>query len=288
MLKGKIKQLLRSVTSAKLRLRIKQTKRHLKRRFSHSEKISIETMRSALLSLGINRGDRLIVASSFGYLNADFSPSQLIGLLQELVGENGTIMMPYYPGMNSVEWAQKGLVFDMNKTKSGMGVLTNVFSKMPGVLMSKHPTKAVCVWGKDAQEIIQDHEVSTTPFYWDSPYGKLLKAGSKSLGLGLKNIPIFHSIEDILTEPYNYYYQKQPYKLHVIDNYGEDTVVETYVHDQGIIDRCQPAGDYTKDLNCKTYRRISMGLAFVYIIDNADLLQRCKEEFARGHSRLMD
>ena len=83
--------------------------------------------------------------------------------------------------------------------------------------MSKHPTKAVCAWGNGAQEIVSSHDNATTPFYWDSPYGRLLKKHSKSLGIGLKNIPIFHSFEDILTDPIDFYYQKEKFKLELID-----------------------------------------------------------------------
>lgn len=281
-----LKTTLRKIFPPGLRLWVKKTKRHCKQLILRTPYQSIEDIEQILRQLGIHQGDRLIVASSYGNLKADYAPIDLVRLLQRMVGEQGIIMMPYYPPMNSTEWAQKGLVFDMNATKSGMGVLTNVFAKMPGVLMSKHPTKAICVWGNGAEEIVKDHEKSTTPFYWDSPYGKILRLGCKSLGLGLKNIPIFHTFEDVLSQSPDAYYQKEKYQLHLIDKQGVDDVVETYVHDPAIIDRCKPAGDYVRDLKCKSYKRIDVGSAFVYIIDNTDLFDRCKVEFAHGNSRL--
>lgn len=282
-----IKSLLKHVSSSNQRKAIRRYKRHFLNKVKPRRKISLKEMRSIIVDdLGIKNGDRIIVSSSFGNVNAAFSPQEMVELLMDIIGEEGVIMMPYYPPVNSTEWAAKHEVFDMRNTKSGMGVLTNVFSKMPGVYMSKHPTKAVCVWGKDAQEIAVGHEVATTPFYWDSPYGKLLKQPSKSLGIGLKNIPIFHSFEDILTDPIDFYYQKEKCQLDLIDKDGTSTVVETCVHDDKVLNHCVSAGDYVRDLNCATYRRLDVGYKIMYSIDNDDLFEECrKRQFENGNLR---
>ena len=200
-----IKNWLRKIISADMRRWAKREKRHLQQLLESSKpQTTLEDFRKLLTeTLGIKKGDWLIVSSSFGNLNATFSPREAIEVLQSIVTKEGLIMMPYYPPMNSNEWAESGQIFDMLETKSGMGVLTNVFSKMPDVYKSIHPTKAVCMWGNEIDLNDLQHFKSTTPFYWDSPYGKLLTHDSKSLCLGLKNIPIFHALEDILSERYD-------------------------------------------------------------------------------------
>lgn len=282
-----LKSLLKHISSSNQRKALRRFKRHLMNKFRPRRKTSLKEMRSIIVDdLGIEKGDRIIVSSSFGNLNASFSPQEMIDMLMDIIGEDGLIMMPYYPPVNSTEWAAKHEVFNMCTTKSGMGVLTNVFSKMPSVYMSKHPTKAVCVWGKDAKDIAAGHEKSTTPFYWDSPYGRLLKQPSKSLGIGLKNIPIFHSFEDILTDPIDFYYQKEKYKLDLIDKSGNSIVVETYVHDDKVLNHCVSAGDYVRDLNCDTYRRVDVGYKIMYSISNDDLFEVCrKRQFEKGNLR---
>ena len=80
--------------------------------------------------------------------------------------------MPYYQPMNYDEWAKRGKVFYMVDTKSGMGIITNEFYKMPNVYKSMHSIKSVCVWEVNAENIIKNHEVATTPFFWDAQYGK--------------------------------------------------------------------------------------------------------------------
>ena len=282
------KKFIKKVFPSSVRVKLRKWKRHFVNWFKRGNaKTTIDDLRDVLVhELGVKRGDKLIVSSSFGQLNASYSPQHVVDLLKELVGPEGLIMMPYYPPMNSTEWAAKGLVFDMNNTKSGMGVLTNVFAHSEGVVMSKHPIKGVCAWGSGAAEMIADHDKSTTPFYWDSPYGRLLKAHSKSLGLGLKNIPIFHTFEDVLSAHPSDYYQAEKYNLEMIMPDGSHEMVETYVHSDEVLNKCVAAGDYVRDLRCPTYKRLIFGYAFLYIIDNDDLFERCKKEFAKGHTRI--
>lgn len=281
-----IKHFIKSITSSKQRNRIRKFRRDIKKRLFPKSKTSLAELKNILVQdFGLKKGDNIIVTSSFGNLNANYSPQDVIKLLQSIVTEEGSIMMPYYPPINSTEWAKSNNIFDMKLTKSGMGILTNIFSKMPGVVKSIHPIKAVCVWGKNANEIISNHENSTTPFYWDSPYGKYLKIHSKSLGLGVKNIPIFHTIEDVLSEHYDTYYQKEKYKLSIKN--GNNTIsVKTYVHDSNILDKCISARDYTASLKCKSYKKVNFGYAFLFVIDNDDLYQRAKIEFSNGNTRI--
>lgn len=282
-----IKSFLKKLTTSQQRANFKKVKRHL---------LSLCCLKKSQTTLGelkkyltnvlkLQAGDRIIVASSFGYLNAQYSPKDVIELLQNIVTSEGTIMMPYYPSMNSDEWAKGDYIFDMQDTKSGMGVLTNVFSKMSDVYKSIHPTKAVCVWGKDAKMIVEGHDNSTTPFYWDSPYGKFLKMGCKSLGLGLKNIPIFHTFEDVLSSnKYEYYFPKAV-SLRVKLISGEEIQVSTYIHNTNVLNHCVSAGEFVASLHCKTYKKVKFGLSFLYVIDNTDLYNQVKFSFEKGITR---
>lgn len=270
-----------------VRRRFKKYKRKFKNFFLFKkEKATLNDVRILLTkNFNITKGDNLIVSSSFGNLNADFSPKELIELLQDIVGNEGNIVMPFYPPGNSYEWAQSGQIFDMKSTRSSMGILTQVFSEMPDVYKSMHPTKAVVAWGKHAKEIINGHECSKTPFYWDSPYGWLLKNKSKSLGLGLKNIPIFHSLEDIILEHEKNLYYDQPYELKLRDYDTVESYVTVFVHDPHKLINLFDAGDYVKSLKSYSYKRIKFGFTFCYIIENDELFKIAKHEFKKGNFR---
>lgn len=282
-----IKKALKTIFPSRFRRKVKKFKRHIVNSIHPSPMLTLEEMKQLLTQeLGLCKGDKIIVTSSFANLNASFSPTEIVHLLMDIVTEEGLIIMPYYPPLNSTEWASKNLVFDMRNTKSGMGILTNVFAKMPNVYMSKHPTKAVCAWGSNSEDIVKDHDKSTTPFYWDSPYGKLLKIHSKSLGLGVKNIATMHAVEDILSDPIDYYYQQQKYSLEIINMDGQHEAISTLVHDDNIMNKCYAPGDYVRSLNCKSYKRINVGYKYAYIIDNDDLLETAKQHFKQGHTRV--
>jgi conserved domain protein len=285
-----IKNCFKNILSYKQRVALKKFKRKIVNQSKgiFRKQVTLLMMEKFLLKeFEIKKGDRLIVTSSFGNLNATFSPMELVELLKRIVTDEGVIMMPYYPPGNSYEWARKGNIFDMQNTKSSMGILTNVFAQSDGVVKSIHPTKAVCVWGKDAKLIVSGHENSTTPFYWDSPYGELLKLGSKSLGLGIKSIPIFHTIEDILLCGVENYYESEIYNLEVKIESGEIINVKTKIHDEALNARLILPGDYVKKMKCVSYIRKKWGYTFCYIIDNSELLESCKIEFSNEHTRLL-
>lgn len=280
-----LKKLSRMLLSSKARASLKRWKRKLQGIGKGAT--SLEDLRKVLVEeLGVRPGDRLIVTSGFGYLGAGgYSPEDVVCLLQSLVTDEGLIMMPYYPPKNSHEWASEGEVFDMNHTKSGMGVLTNVFAQAAGVYMSVHPTKAVCVWGKDAEQIVQGHECTETPYAHNSPYGKVLQLGSKSIGLGVGNAPMFHVFEDTWDSPRSRYYQEQPYLLNVILKDGSKTEVSTMVHRADMVDSATPISEYIRNLNAPTYRRIKFGKSFVWIADNTELSEITKRRFEAGQNR---
>ena len=139
--------------------------------------------------------------------------------------------------------------------------------------MSVHPTKAVCVWGpRYALKLTKGHDNCTDPYCWESPYGKLIQLGSKSIGLGIKNFPIGHALQDIVEFNTFSYYEKKPYKLKVIDSEGKTRIVNTLIHDSTIINKSKAPSDFLRSLHCSTFKEINFGNAFLYVVDNSDAL----------------
>lgn len=284
-----IKIALKHIIPSQSRVKI----RKLKRRFisfikrADKKKTTLQDFENILRTkIGLKKGDKIFVTSSFGNLNVAFSPRELVQLLMDIVTEEGTIMMPYYPPMNSDEWARGNNVFDMKETNSGMGVITNIFSKMPNVIKSIHPTKAVCVWGKDAGKYIENHFNATTPYYWDSPYGKMLKDKCFTLGLGVRNNPIFHTIEDVVSEPFTKYYLPEKFYLKVITAEKEELSIATYIHNTKIISRCISSGEFIEKLGCKTYNKTNIGTSYVYLIDNSEVYEKVQDLVKKGEDKL--
>jgi aminoglycoside 3-N-acetyltransferase len=155
-----------------------------------------------LRGLGIEPGDTILVHSSLDQFQAFLGkPADIILALQEATGPTGTVMMPTLPFRGSaVEYVREKRVFDVKKTASQMGLLTELFRRTPGVIRSVHPTHAVAAWGAASTEIVKDHNEATTPCGRQTPYGRLLDRGGKILFLGtdITVMTFFHTVEEIL------------------------------------------------------------------------------------------
>ncbi len=150
--------------------------------------------------LGVTRGDTLLVHSSLSGFEGyrDGVPS-IIRILQESVGPKGTILMPTQPFQGTaVDYVRKGEMFDVARTPSKMGIITEVFRRSPGVVRSVHPTHPVAVWGAGADDIIRDHYRSETPCGKGTPYARFGDRGGKILllGTGINCLTYYHSLEE--------------------------------------------------------------------------------------------
>jgi aminoglycoside 3-N-acetyltransferase len=167
-----------------------------------SRGFSKEDLVKMLRRLGIATGDTLLVHSSLDQFRAFLGkPGDIISALQEAIGPEGNLLMPTLPFRGSaVQYVQEPRVFDVKKTPSQMGLLTELFRRMPGVLRSVHPTHAVAAWGAASAEIVNAHSEATTPCGRQTPYGRLLDRNGKILFLGtdITVMTFFHTIEEIL------------------------------------------------------------------------------------------
>lgn len=159
-------------------------------------------LRDAVSRLGVAPGDLLMMHSSYDrFLGFQGSPLAAIQALQAVLGPSGTLMMPTLPFVGSaIAYAQEHPVFDVRRTASKMGLVTEVFRRSAGVLRSAHPTHSVAVWGSRAADIVADHHVARTPCGRDTPYGRLHEYGGKLLfaGVPISTMTFFHFVEEVL------------------------------------------------------------------------------------------
>ena len=250
---------LKNIIHPSLRLKLKKSKRKLKSFFINEDKVTLIDVKVLLVeNFGIKKGDNVIITSSFGNLNAAFSPIELIELLKELVGISGNIVMPFYPG-NSYELIKENITFDMKYSRSAMGILTQVFSEDKDVYKSIHPTKSVVAWGANAKEIIKNHHLAETPYDVNTPYGWLYANGSKSIGICVKSVPMFHYCEDTLyLDKLDLYLKSKP--MTVITSRFNKVVVDTKAHNPKVLKTLMEIGDYLYLNKPKSYIRKKIGI----------------------------
>jgi aminoglycoside 3-N-acetyltransferase len=187
----------------KLKNRVKSDWKRLRIALARTSRgFSKKELAEMLRRIGVEQGETLLVHSSLDQFSAfQGKPMDIILALQEAVGPTGTLLMPTLPFRGSaVEYVRQLRVFDARRTPSQMGMLTELFRRISGVIRSTHPTHAVAAWGMRASEMVDAHHAATTPCGLQTPYGRLLDHQGKILFLGtdISVMTFFHTVEEIL------------------------------------------------------------------------------------------
>ncbi len=183
-----------------LKARVKSTVHKLRRDYhSLAHSFGDAELLRGLHQVGVTSGDVLLVHSSLdAFVGYRGKATDVIGVLQRAVGQDGTLIMPTIPFTGTaVDYARSGVVFDSKRSPARVGLLPELFRRTTGVVRSLHPTHPVAVWGRHAQQMVAGHEREETPCGPGSPYGKLAALDGKSLflGVGISSMTYFHTIE---------------------------------------------------------------------------------------------
>ncbi|MFQ6042017.1 MAG: AAC(3) family N-acetyltransferase [Candidatus Poribacteria bacterium] len=122
------------------------------------------------------------------------------GLLRAL-GEDGTLLMP---ALSYAHVDAQNPVFDVLNTPSCVGALPEYFRTRPGTIRSIHPTHSVCGFGRQAESLLKEHYLDTTPCGEHSPFRRLREAKGQILflGCGLRPNTSMHAVEELVLPPY--------------------------------------------------------------------------------------
>ena len=159
----------------------------------------IDDFISFLEQVGIGEGSKVIVHSSWESINAkNIAPHKFIEALLTRLGPSGTLAMPAFGPDQS-----KLAVFDVRRTPSAAGLLTELFRRYPNVQRSIHLNHSVCAFGPDADYLVGQHHLSRTSWDEYSPYYRIGNLeGSWIVGFGvghrLKVATSLHCVESIL------------------------------------------------------------------------------------------
>ena len=156
---------------------------------------------AALAELGVHKGQTMMVHTSLGAIGYVCGGAQtVIEALTEAVGEEGTIMMPTQSWKNldpedGVHWTvpeeywqiirDNWPAYDKKITPTNtMGAVAEMFRSWPGAIRSDHPARSVAAWGKNAQYLTENHDLSNI-FGEGSPIAKLYELDGDVLLIGV-------------------------------------------------------------------------------------------------------
>ncbi|WP_404469078.1 AAC(3) family N-acetyltransferase [Sutcliffiella horikoshii] len=176
--------------------------------------ITLDELQLTLLNLGINKGDNIMVHASWReFFNYQGKPEDVINTLKDLIGEDGTLLMPSYGNDRTF--------FDVNNTTSNAGVLSELFRLQMNTIRSACTHFSISASGKNAFDLTKNHFKSEYGFDNNSPYYLFTKLpNSKVLFLGLGQEPtqisLFHCAGYILKDKIPIYSKLLSYRYNSI------------------------------------------------------------------------
>lgn len=181
----------------------------------YTKKYTSADIVDVMIQMGMKKGSIVFIHSSMTeFYNYKGTAKELIDKIIEVIGEEGTLMMPCYPKNKKLiieKCAQQQIsdvVFDVNTTPSGAGYLSEVFRIYPGVKRSINIQHSVCAWGKLADYFISEHHLSETCWDEKSPYYKMSQMDETlvfAFGLSYFLGTMIHCVESLLRSKYKYF-----------------------------------------------------------------------------------
>jgi aminoglycoside N3'-acetyltransferase len=170
--------------------------------------VAVAELRRQLIDLGATPGRTLWVQSSWNeFYNVAIRPSDVIDLLRDLLGPEGTLAMPAFPIDHD-----PAKVFLVDRAPVYTGLLCEVFRRTPDVNRSIHLSSSVCAVGPNAEFLTRDHHRTAMPWGKDSPFCRLMEVDARllTLGAGFNFMTPLHVAECLL-------YDEVPYFRKVFD-----------------------------------------------------------------------
>ena len=190
-------------------------------------------LKARLRRAGISESDTVLVHSNFkpdsGFRG---TPLDLANALVELLGSRGNLLMVSLPFRGAAyDYLALGKTFNVRKTMSMMGLVTEMFRRREGTLRSLHPTHPVLAYGKDAAWLVADHERCLYPCGEGSPFDKVRQLRGKLLffDVSFQSITFFHHVEDLLKARIPLpIYSERLFSVPAVDANGANHVIQTY------------------------------------------------------------
>jgi aminoglycoside N3'-acetyltransferase len=167
--------------------------------------IEVAELRQRLITLGATRGRTIWVQSSWNeFFNVPMKPSEVIDLLRDLIGPEGTLAMPAFPIDQD-----PAKVFMVDRAPVYTGLLCEVFRRVPDMQRSIHLSSSVCAIGPNANFLLRDHHRTDMTWGKDSPFCRLMDVDARMLGLGagFNFMTPLHAVECLLHDEIPFFRQ---------------------------------------------------------------------------------
>lgn len=157
-----------------------------------------------------NRFEVLMVHSSVNHMKPMYtgSPLELVRMLVDWVGPQRTLAMPAFwfgeGGHGAYEALRLKPRFDLRRTPSQMGLATELFRRLPGVVASRHPVYRVAALGPLAEALTAGHEHAETPAGRGTPFEFMAAHDTLIVGIGkpMQVMTQAHHVEGLMGDAF--------------------------------------------------------------------------------------
>lgn len=214
------------------------------KRIKKEEKVATANFKNILKylnSIGIKKGDIVIVHSAYGSLKSTgLTPRQIIDLLLDMVGVEGTIAMPVIRKYPESPLEKDALVasvdnilftYDVQNSKVWTGILPKTLMMRQDAYTSRFPLNTLTAVGSDAKEMMKNNLEGDlpTPNGVNSSWKYCADRNAWVISLGVDlthSLTMIHTVEDVkkFDWPILDWYRKK--KFRIIDNdFVEEKIV---------------------------------------------------------------
>jgi len=173
--------------------------------YADSGPITVRDIENTLVEAGLNKGDTVMVHSDVATLgkmgdirDRDEFFASILNAFLGIIGNEGTLIVPTYTYSFC-----RNETFDVRKSKSTVGALTEFVRKQKGAIRSEDPIFSHAAIGKNAEKLLKD--VSSECFGGDSFFDRFYKSGGKIINLGkFFDITFLYYIENKFGVNYRY------------------------------------------------------------------------------------
>lgn len=237
-LQASLYNLIRRALSQEKRGRIKRSQQRLRNKLRWYYQARYGTFSADDLKREIERqlGDDfeiLMLHSAFDGMTPMYRGSvlELKNALIDFCGPGRTLVMPAFffggPDFDPIRYYREKPLFDLRRTPSQMGLLTELFRRHPGVARSLHPTYSICALGPLAAELTGQHHLDPHGCGVASPFGVMDRRRTTIAGIGLpyyRCLTHVHHIEHVLGKDFPVPYREETARVVLVD--GERNRVE--------------------------------------------------------------
>lgn len=236
--------------------------------------LSFDELVQNFKELGVSKGDVLLVHSSYNsFGGVAGGPQTVINALLEVLSETGTLIVPTF----NYDFCD-GKSFDVLKTPSKMGIITEIVRKDPQSRRTQDPVFSFSIIGK-YRDYLSNLKYSHS-FGPNSVFAKLRELDAKIMIIGLLYNPsmtFFHHVEETQGCDYRYFKEFQG-NITDYENQTKQSKIVLYVRniEKGITNSLDKMGFIMESENIIKKKRI--GESNVKLMKANDVFERTSKE----------